>query len=733
MQNSLRLRSLLLSAAMLTLAVGTGFLVFGPVSLPALAAEERLRQRLPDADPALLRRAAAAWGPVAAEVAEAQGLKGLHTLDTFGAEAVFLWKNDRSAFAALTDFQRQHPERVPLVVAWKRALPDWAHSGRLLPFLDRVGGLPERRLRMARRVPAALPLLLADNLPVTQEMLERHGDRAWRLFVLVNHQAFPEHLERLAEVVRDDESVLDVNERFGPALALMFVAPAGDKGRRHLPVVVRHAWQTMPPHEAAAFLGTNYRAAVELLDEGRSAADLNAAVDQLRALPELVREVALDHTSTLRLLAEEHQGRRVGAEALQRCGPEAADLLYGSYSEPTLRRPALVTLAGLGLQGLDVLDRFRKHGPFFRLLRRADAELLGGTPPLVLDAVGRLADAEGDGQELIDRYLRTPNLARTLASDRYPRRPAEELLDFVPGYTVYRTATDYTSGRLVTGGDLTWAALDAADSVLVVKGVLTRAGKSVAKKVGQRVASTAVSREAKIVVRAMKATRRPSWETLARKGLDAVSNVKQIDDLRTRFGDDARIWPGEAREEMRSLLARTPGLTTALAGEAKLLARHTPLTAGLEQAAIVGRLVGIEVWAVGAGPLAERQVLRDGAVRTVRPKRLSFAAETSAVGEFAIALLETGGTLHPPLGGATLSGLPFRAGAATAARNGKPEATPSPARQEVAGVTALSWRFAGSPWRTGLLLTAAALLALLAVRGLFRSAPRPAGPQPVRE
>src|SRR5260370_23853552 len=105
-------------------------------------------------------------------------------------------------------------------------------------------------------------------------MLARHGARAWRLLLIVNYQAFPEHLERLAEVVRDDESILDVNERFGPALALLFVSPPGARGRRHLPAVVRHVWHTMPPHEAAAFLSTNYRAAVELLDESRSIADV---------------------------------------------------------------------------------------------------------------------------------------------------------------------------------------------------------------------------------------------------------------------------------------------------------------------------------------------------------------------------------------------------------------------------------------------------------------------------
>ena len=735
MESGLRLRPLLLSAALLALAVGAGVLVFGPVTLPAPAADERLRRQLPEADAEFLRRAADTWGPTAAEVAEAHGLEGLHLLNTFGAEAVFLWKNERPAFADLAAFCRQYPERVPLVAAWKAPLPDWAHGGRLRPFLDCVRRLPKRRLRVALRVPAALPLLLADNLPVTQDVLERHGARAWLLFLIVNHQAYPEHLERLAAVVREDESILDVNERFGPALALLFVSPPGDRGRRHLPAVVRHAWHTMPPAEAAAFISTSYRAAVELLDQGRGVTEINAAVDQLRSLPEVVREVALDHTNTLRLLLEQHQGRKLGALALERCGPEAADLLYGSYAEPALRRPALVILAGLGLEGMDVLEQFRKHGPFFRFLRRADAELLSGSPPLVLDAVARIGDAEGNGQELIDRYLRTPNLAGALAKERYPRRPAEELLDFVPGYTAYRAASDYAAGRLVTGGDLTWAAIDATDSVLVVKGLLTRAGKTVAKRLGRRLATTGSRKGSKTVVRVLKGARRPAWKALPRKGLDTAANLKQIDDLRARFGDDARRWPGEARKELHTLLARTPGLTAALADESKLVARHMPLTGALEQAALVGRLVGIELWAPGAGPLADRQVLRDGAVKTVRPKRLNFLVESRAVGEFAIALLETGGALASDetgrAGGVSPRIMP------SSIRGLTPPARPStsPDRQEVAGVAALSRRFAESPWRTGLLLASAALFALLAlppVRGLLRPR-RPAGPEPIRE
>jgi hypothetical protein len=664
-----RLRSLLTSAVLLALAGGAVYLAVrtAPPTATAQLYERRLRERLPDADPALLARTADAFGETAEQVADRYGVAGLHVLDSFGAEAFFCWEHAPKAFADLVDFHEKHPDRVPIAVAWKRAIPEWAQAtpeskgsealffppSRLGPFLSILYQLSDGRLDVAHRVPAALPLLRKYNrrVPVTQEVLRKHGERAWRLILTVNHRMDHEGLERLAEAIREDDLLLDVNDQFGPALALMFVPPRTEEGSRAFPAVARHAWRTMGPEDAAAFLTTSYRPALDLLDEGQTVEDLTEAIDQLRALPELTRELALDHTNTLRLLTEEYRGRRPGVDALKRCGPEAADLLYGAYgSEPALKRPALVTLAGLGLQGMSVLERFRKYGPFFELLRRADRELLEGTPPLVLDAMARLAEAGGNAQQKIADYLRTPDLARSLAADRLPPPPAEDVLAFVPGYTAYRTALNYSEGRLVTGGDFAWAAADAADTALVVKGLITRAGKSVAARFGQHVAGKGAEMGTEAVLRSMKGVPRAGWEELAKRGLDGAGAVKQIDDLRKRFGDNTRRWPADAREQLRDLLIRTPGLSAAAAREAHLLARHAPLVSVLEQAAPVARTVGIQLWRPGTGPLVEREVFRDDSWRKVRPKELNYLQESNGVGEFAIAMLETGGHL-PGWGG----------------------------------------------------------------------------------
>jgi hypothetical protein len=664
-------------------------------------------------------------------VVDRHGVEGLRVLDTFGAEAFFCWEHAPEGFADLVEFQEKHPDRVPIAVAWKRAFPEWAQDHRLWVFLEELREVPNECLGVIRQVPACLPVFLGlwdavASRRVTEAVLRKYGERAWRLLLTVDHQVDHEGLERLAEAIREDDLLLDVNEQFGPAFALMFLSPRTDKGSRAFPAVARHAWRTMGPEEAAAFLSTNYRPALELLDEGKTVEDLTEAIDQLRALPELTRELALDHTHTLRLLTEEYPGRRLGVEALKRCGPEAADLLYSAYaSEPALKRPALVGLAGLGLQGLAVLERFRTYGPFFELLRRANRELMDGTPPLVLDALARIAEASGNAQQKIADYLRTPDLARSLAADRLPPQPAEDVLEFVPGYTAYRTAMNYREGRLVSGGDFAWAIADAADTALVVKGLITRAGKSVATRLGQRTATRGVEMGSEAVLRSMKGARRAGWEELAKRGLDGAGAVKQVDDLRKRFGDDTRRWPAEAREQLRDILIRTPGLSAAAARETRRLIRHLPLTVVLEQAAPVARTVGIELWRPGTGPLVEHEVFRDDSWRKVRPKELNYLQESNGVGEFAIAMLETGGHLQ----GEGVSG--------TMGQRNRIRLKLVRTLPDLDGLANPSRPANASAWQVGW-LGIAAVLGLLAVppvrRSLFRRrAPRPGGHEPIRE
>jgi len=287
---------------------------------------------------------------------------------------------------------------------------------------------------------------------------------------------------------------------------------------------------------------------------------------------------------------------------------------------------------------------------------------------------------------------------------------------------------NYSEGRLVSGGDFAWALADAADTALVVKGLITRAGKSVATRLVQRSATKGVEIGSEAILRSMKGTRRAGWEELAKRGLDGAGAVKQIDDLRKRFGNDSRHWPAKAREQLRDLLVRTPGLSAAAAREARRLARQMPLTVALEQAAPIARTVGVELWRPGTGPLVEREVFRDNSWRKVRPKELNYFQESSGVGEFAIAMLETGGHLEQNERARGVSARPV-------GRISNPSV--HQARTDWKSVPPARTPDRTGPWQVAW-LGVAMVLGLLAVppirRSLFRRrAPWPGGHEPIRE
>jgi hypothetical protein len=277
------------------------------------------------------------------------------------------------------------------------------------------------------------------------------------------------------------------------------------------------------------------------------------------------------------------------------------------------------------------------------------------------------------------------------------------VLEFVPGYTAFRAAQRWADGDRVTGGDLTWAALDSTDTILLVKGLVLKAGKSVALRLTRRGVVKGTARAV---------GHRASWEAMARLTLDGTDTARRIDELCRLHGESPRNWPREARDELKLLLARTPGLSAALADQRRELLGQIDLQTALEQAAPVARRVGLALWVPGDGPLARGD------------RRLPLEQETAGVGDFARALLESGPYL--------------RASAPSPSRPAPDLAVPV----KVAGAAQPapeSVEQSRDSWRTAALLALSAVLGLAAlppVRGyLGRSWRRPPRPkhQPLRE
>ena len=73
-------------------------------------------------------------------------------------------------------------------------------------------------------------------------MLARYGTRAWHLFMLVDFaDTGSDGIERVAHALTlNGEAMLDLNERFGLAIAMLLV-PSPDDLKTQLPNLFRHA------------------------------------------------------------------------------------------------------------------------------------------------------------------------------------------------------------------------------------------------------------------------------------------------------------------------------------------------------------------------------------------------------------------------------------------------------------------------------------------------------------
>lgn len=544
----------------LFLAAATVGTVF--VALPDSSSTDSL-----DRESLLEHRARADWGPLATRASEMYGAEGLEVLELFGDEAAYCLQRDPRAFEDLVQVARLDPSRFRLATGpWRRAVLDWAQNGKLGAFRDRLRSLPPDRLRVAEGTPAALPLLCMDGMPTAHAMLEKYGPRVLSLFTAVNFAAHPEDLERIARAVeREGDSILDLNENYGLAYALLLVPPDTEKGSRDLPELVKYALRTLPDQPVALTLMlTNYDTVRELLDGGERLEQLTAAIDLFKALPPVAQQVSLDHRRTLRLLTETWHEQRLGAVVLRRCGPEAADLIYDHYaSDEEGKWPALVALAKLGEPALAVLRRYRDYGKFHALLRRSESELMGprDNPPAVAHAVHNIYRMGRDGQQQIDAYLEVTNLKGQVLKDARGPLPEEAYLEWVPGYIAWRTGVNFAEGYHVTGGEVFWATVDGISTATLVYGVVASGVKTVGLKIGQKTAMVVTEEgviqaervAAKEVVRSAEQKLAQSAENLA---LRAVSGESA--QLQERFGAEV------GKVASKRLEARTQGLALEL-------------------------------------------------------------------------------------------------------------------------------------------------------------------------
>jgi len=561
-----RPRSILTTTVAIALAGFLGVRLLWPLhpagSPVSPTPQAQLQQLLPQTDPLLISRASTTWGYTAVTAAKQHGEEGLGVLEAFGDEADYCLKKDPKAFASLVRLWKLDPRRFRLAIGtWNRAVLDWAQNGKLDAFIRQVNTLSPARLAIADKAPAALPLLLSDDVPQAQAILDKHGDRAWRLFMSVNFADSPASLERVAEAVASyGDLPLNVNEEFGLPAALMLVAPLTEKGSRRMPEVVQHACRTLDPGVGVALMLLNYDDVAKMLDAGTGVEQLRDAIDLLAAQPEFVQMLAAENPHILRLFCETWRGQKVGIEAFRRCGP-GATIAYTCYgSDPRLSLPAVVAMGRIGWPAFEALDRFREYGPFYDLLRRPELMQNNELEPLAIDAVGNVSRY---GQDKIDGYVKSRNLTGELMQDRYPPPESEKYLQWVPLYMAYRVGEKYATGLNVSNEELIWAGVDGALTLTPLKGSGKAASgaKALAKTAGREAAEVA----AKSGGRATLTVAEHQFLATAERQVLSHAERTAVDVLKREGIDLARFGSEAGKLALKRLEARGEGLALGLA------------------------------------------------------------------------------------------------------------------------------------------------------------------------
>ena len=530
-----------------------------------------------EGDSMLANRLASRLYP-AIKVGRNYGRVGLETLDLFGDDAIYLFEEKPDSFIELTAICRLEGRLFSLTGGrWRDAVLQWATAGTLNVYLSALQDLTAEDQLILSEVPESLPLLISDT-PVANRMLLRHGVRAWRVFQAVDLRS-KDSVERVAAALEHHgESMLTINDQFGPAISWLLV-PSPDDENGDLPTLFLDAIAELGVECAASLFLTNYEDLQQLIRESsgdfapiRSAFAFIASQGNTE-----LREWVADSPFSIRLLLAQHQTRPLGQQVFRRCGPTAATLLYqpgGFGVEPavvdaelraalqTERLAVLLVLRDEGWPALEFLWTYQEgeNQPLRILLRRPElCENLDD--PLISRVIRRLA-AGSDVHGQLQEVLLKP--AEQLLTEEYPETTGEHLAGWVPGYMALKTGSNWMKGYHITKLDATIAVVDGVTAACGATAIVSQSLKTTTNQTVKKSLA--------------KAGREVIEETTA----DASRNLGQT--LLQRL-------PGAVLSSIKTLTARTSQL------DVTQLARVTTATA---------KNIGIRSW----GSLDRRIIMR---------------------------------------------------------------------------------------------------------------------------
>jgi hypothetical protein len=428
--------------------------------------EAALRARYTNAgDRALVDRVLARYHQNAVAIERTDGLRGLRLLDRLDLEALYLYETYPNDFRRLRDTLTD-AAAADLLLHWREyfGLKRADDTDRSI-LIAEIARLSPAQREIAATYPNALPLLLADPTGIA-EFVERWAgdpkDLADALIVL--------DFVTLEHGAADLRVALRTLDDHGP-LALEAFRQQGLDGFALVTLygpVLDALGNALPLDQALILLRVNSEFVDGLLQRHRP----ETVAEHLRhvAAAGLVEAVG-GSRNALRLVVE--QGDR-GEQALAQAGPDAADAVYDSFADATLRNQAVEALAEHGTMALAMLDKYASDPDFREILRSYGGAVI---PPIAQTDTGpetlaflrskpKLTFSESVAKSVLflsgENGQATIKLIKNDGLERVAQLNSTDLkyYQFLPLYDLLHLGNVLGRGHAPTSGELTWAVID---------------------------------------------------------------------------------------------------------------------------------------------------------------------------------------------------------------------------------------------------------------------------------
>lgn len=419
----------------------------------------------PEPERELAARVADRFRQNAVAIDQTDGLRGLKLLDRLDLEAVYLYEKHPKEFRRLRDIL-DDDSAADLLLHWRGylGLKRADDTDRSILVAELAQLTPAQR-RLAARYPSALALILADPAGVAELAESFHGDQAALGEALVVLSLIS--LEHGASDLRTALRTIE-NHR---TLALEAFRLQGLEGFALVSLygpVLEALGPGLPFDQSLILLRVNSGYVDELLRTHRP--ETVASHLSHVAAKGLVPAVG-GSPHALHLVVE--FGER-GEQALAKAGPDAGDVVFDDFTDPSLRNQAVSALAEHGVMALVILDKYATDPDFREILRSHGAAIIpsiaqADASPEALallqakerrtftETLAKMALlASSDNGQAVIRTIRKDGLERV----EYLYNSKIQCTQFLPLYDVLHLGNVLRQGHSPTSGEMTWALVD---------------------------------------------------------------------------------------------------------------------------------------------------------------------------------------------------------------------------------------------------------------------------------